>query len=145
MTAALAGVDELLPFGIDNLMCCRGGRHGHKKAIGVIEGGEHAAGIAIGIGKVTEPGMQEGVAVGPRTMLTVALVQRKHGNIIADFEMSTSVKLIAQRVGEKVEAILFRQPCHLCLVGATLGLLHAILHSKSEIGQEAEQGARKSP
>lgn len=84
-TATHALSDESLPLTIDDLVRRRRRRHPYKKAVGVTEGGEHAATVAVGVREIAERRVQEGIAVGSRTVLAIALVQRKHRNIIVRF------------------------------------------------------------
>ena len=83
--ATWARIQIRLPFGIDYLVGRRRRRKLYENTVGVVEGRKPAAGIAISIGKVTEPGMEKGIAEGLETMLAIALVQGKHGPIIALF------------------------------------------------------------
>lgn len=85
LPAAFAGADEGLPFCINHLMGYRDGRHGGENAAGIAECGQGATPVAIGIGVISEAGMQEGVVVATAAIFTVAFVQRKHGHIIARF------------------------------------------------------------
>jgi hypothetical protein len=64
---------------------CGGRWKFYENTVGVIEGCEHAAAIAIGIGEIAEPRMEKGIAEGSQAVLAVALVQGKHGPIIALF------------------------------------------------------------
>ena len=63
----------------------RDGRHCGQNAARIVECGESATPVAIGIGVISEAGMQEGVVVAMAAIFTVAFVQRKHGHIIARF------------------------------------------------------------
>jgi hypothetical protein len=88
MSAAFAKGEERLPCAIDDLVRYLDRGHRHEKAIGIIERCEHPTGVAIGVGIVPEPGMQQRVVKYSGTMFTVALMQRKHGPIIVPIRVA---------------------------------------------------------
>lgn len=102
VAGAVTGAQEGLPEAIDHLVGVCNWRHVDEKAVGVVEGCEHTAGVTIGVGAVAEARMQKGVVEAPEAVLAVTLLQCEHGPIIARnlFAFECPLPVLGPRYGK---------------------------------------------